>query len=70
MPGHVAGALDAAIRAFDPGRDYLLLVGDHIQVAALCAGLGARYGAFTVLRYDRQARGYVPVRIQPNWGPS
>lgn len=48
---------------FHPDRDYLALGGDHLQFACMSALLGAIYGSFRVLRYDRPSQGYVPVTI-------
>lgn len=63
LPAHVQHELEEASRRFEPMNDYLLLAGDHLQVAALAAMLGKRWGRFSVLRYDRIAKGYVQVRV-------
>lgn len=55
--------MEEAVVSFDPATDYLVIVGDHLQVAILAAMLGARYDRFRLLRYDRQARGYFPVTV-------
>ncbi len=52
-----------AAEAFDPAVDFLLIVGDHLQIIALSAILAARYESFMVLRYDRKISDYVPVRL-------
>lgn len=63
VPADVFNKLSEAANQFDQLTDYLLLVGDHVQVAMLCALLGARCGWFRVLRYDRHAKGYIPVIV-------
>lgn len=52
-----------ALHFDDPGRHYLLIVGDQLLLAQAIAYL-ARSGSFDVLRYDREAKGYYPVRIE------
>lgn len=54
--------IDAAQR-FDPLTDYLAIVGDHLQLVAFASLLGTQHGRFRVLRWDRDARGYLPVWI-------
>lgn len=49
-----------AVSQFDHQNDYLLIVGDHLQLIMFASELG---GDYRVLRYDRQAEGYVPVWI-------
>ncbi len=49
--------------SFDRERDYVLICGDHLQLVTLCAIMGRRHPYFKVLRWDRQARGYIPVTI-------
>lgn len=63
MPGDTVCPIYAAASNFDPELDYLLLVGDQVQVAAMSAVLFKLKSRFRVLRYDRQAAGYVPVLI-------
>lgn len=48
---------------FNANGDALLIVGDQLQIAAAVAALGGAHRAFTVLRYDRQAAGYIPVTL-------
>jgi hypothetical protein len=49
---------------FDIEADFLLIAGDHLQLIAMSALLSERWGAFRVLRFDRQAQGYVVVNIE------
>lgn len=63
VPDHFRDALSEAARRFDPKQDYLLLAGDHLQVACLAAMLGKQHGHFKVLRYDRIAGGYIEVLV-------
>lgn len=64
MPSAFVEKLDVAANSFDPAQDYLLIGGDHLQFAWLAAALGSNYGEFRVLRWDRMARGYVPVKYE------
>lgn len=48
---------------FNPGADYLLIAGDHLQLLALTALLVGKRGFLDVLRWDRQLRDYIPVRL-------
>ena len=52
-----------AADGFDPKKDYLLIAGDHLQLVMLSAALAERYTGFYVLRYEREAKGYIPVKI-------
>jgi len=54
----------AAVEQFDPSTDYLLIVGDHLQLLQMTALLTHAYSKFRALRYDRQAQGYFPVTIE------
>lgn len=65
LPEETWKRLAHAAEAFDPGNDYLLLVGDHLQLVAFMARLANRwhgYG-FRVLRWDRKAKGYLVCHI-------
>ena len=48
---------------FVPRKDYLLIAGDHLQIIMLASALTSRHDGFYVLRYEREAKGYVPVLI-------
>ncbi len=48
---------------FDHNKDFLLIAGDHLQLVAISALLGKQFPYFKVLRWDRQAAGYIPVTI-------
>lgn len=63
IPQSVTNRMLKAVDKFDCDHDYLLIAGDHLQLMAMSALLSARWGWFRVLRYDRQAKGYVPVVI-------
>ena len=52
-----------AVASFNPDDDYLLIAGDHLQVAQMCSYLGQWWGTFRVLRYDRIAKGYFVVKL-------
>lgn len=53
-----------AAEEFNPTEDYLVLVGDQLQLVAFAAALHNYHGGFKVLRYDKKAEGYVQVRIE------
>ena len=55
--------IDEAADRFQPRKDYLLIAGDHLQIVMMTAALAIRYDSFFVLRYDREARGYMPILI-------
>lgn len=48
---------------FIPRKDYLLIAGDHLQIVMLASALTEMHTGFYVLRYEREAKGYVPVMI-------
>ena len=52
-----------AVDMFDPGHDYMLIAGDHLQMVMFASLLTNRWGEFKVLRFDREAGGYFPVTI-------
>jgi hypothetical protein len=56
--------MQSAANAFNPTDDYLLIAGDHLQLVTMAAMLGTRHPKFRVLRYDRQAQGYLPVWVR------
>lgn len=49
---------------FEPDRDFLLTIGDNVIACALGAVLGATYGRFQVLRWDRRRKGYDVISVQ------
>lgn len=63
LPPEFIDKLDRAAATFAPERDFLVLGGDHVQFVYFAAVLGSHYSQFRVLRWDRPARGYVPVYI-------
>ena len=75
IPQPVHEALRQAAAQFDPKTDYLLIVGDHLQLVAFAALLGRWAGytgadvespqlrTFRVLRWDKKAEGYIPVWV-------
>lgn len=50
-------------RAFEPEKDFLLMVGDHLQLLAFAALLAAWNEVFAVLRYDRDSGQYLPIDV-------
>lgn len=63
LPPKVIAEIRNAAQEFDPETDYVLIVGDHVQVASFIHTLAMFQKDVSVLRYDRQANGYVPVKI-------
>ncbi len=63
MPPAVVEALYAAALEFDPLRDYLLILGDHLQLVKFACELGRIHHKFRVLRWDKKAAGYIPVWV-------
>ena len=51
--------------AFDfmPKKDYLLIAGDNLQLVMAVAALSEAHEGFFVLRFEREANGYLPVKI-------
>lgn len=69
MPPQFASKMAVAAAHFNPKQDYLVLMGDHLQVAAFAAELGSVYPCFRVLRWSARERAYYPVLIQTGRGP-
>lgn len=63
LPIEVLKNIYRIVDKYDPDHDYLLIAGDHLQLVAMAALLSARWGVFSVLRYDREAEGYVKATI-------
>lgn len=52
------------LEAYDiEGGDALIAMGDPSVIAAACAYLGARFGKFSVLKWDRQLGRYLKVTL-------
>lgn len=65
IPPKMLEAMERCADRFKPDKDYLLIVGDHLQIIAFSAMLSRRYDYFSVLRWDRIDKYYFPVRIIP-----
>jgi hypothetical protein len=63
MPGANTEMLKQAADEFNPAHDYVLLVGDWLQLAHFLKLLGARHTNVHVLRWDKKAEGYLPVWV-------
>lgn len=68
VPEQLLKDLKAAAIDFHPVHDYLLIAGDHVQLALMSALLANRYPFFKLLRYDRRHRAYFPVEIPGRTG--
>lgn len=63
LPQDALDNMDRCADEFRPELDFLLIVGDHVQLIAFSAKLAIRYSYFNVLRYDRKEHAYYPVKI-------
>ncbi len=63
LPASVEEALQRAVEDFDPVNDFMLALGDYVQMLAFARMLGVRHGKFRVLRWDKKASGYVPCWV-------
>lgn len=63
LPAQFVEYMAKAADRYDPERDYVLIVGDHLQLIAFTSMLAVRYSHYRALRYDREAGGYYPVRV-------
>lgn len=64
LPPDAQAALAEAAADFDPATDYLLIAGDHLQLIAMAALLGRRYGTFKVLRFSNTSQSYFEAKIE------
>lgn len=66
VPKQVMTEIQFAAAEFDPAYDYVLIIGDHLQLVAFVAEIGRQKGRdvpIHVLRYDKKAQGYIPVWV-------
>lgn len=64
IPPAFMSRMERVVDRFDPEEDFLLIGGDHLQLIAMSALLSARWEGFSVLRYDREAKGYLRFDIR------
>jgi hypothetical protein len=69
LPQAVMDNIQRCADDFHIARDYLVIVGDHVQLLAMTAALAQRCAWFRVLRYDRQEKAYFPVVIRGRISP-
>lgn len=62
-PQPMLDALQRCAEVFNPKTDFVLIAGDHAQLIIFSAMLAVRHPYFRMLRYDRQAQAYYPVRV-------
>lgn len=67
-PDHLSN-MEQAAGEFNPDEDFLLIVGDHLQLLAFTAILFTRFNTAMVLRYDRKIQDYIPVRLNSGIAP-
>lgn len=63
LPPKVTQNMEACADAFRPEQDFLVILGDHLQLIAFSAMLAVRHPWFRVLRYDRIESAYWPIRV-------
>lgn len=63
IPDEFGDRIEKAAEDYDPKSDYVLIAGDHLQLVALVAAVASRCPRLRVLRYDREAKGYLAVNI-------
>ncbi len=64
LPAEQKKNMEEAAEDFDPAIDYLLIAGDHLQIVAMAALLGKRWGTFKVLRYSNSSQTYFEAKIE------
>lgn len=57
-------AIYRAVAEFNPSRDYVLIVGDNLQLLQFTSLIAKYHGSYRVLRYSREPEGYFPVLIE------
>lgn len=66
FPDAIISRMQFSASLFDPDSDYLVMIGDHAQLlmfAVFIAQLNPDSNSIRVLRYDRQAQGYISIRF-------
>lgn len=63
LPASVVINTHNVLRKFNPDIDYLMIIGDHLQLLLAAVFLTKEFGKFRVLRWDRMAKGYFPVEL-------
>lgn len=58
-------AIHHALRDFNADSDYLVLVGDPINIG-LALQVMLKKGGGTILKWDRQTNAYIPIKIKEN----
>ena len=66
MPDAMMERLCAAIEEFDPGKDYVLPIGDPTVIFFLGLVMGARHGKASVLRWDGKYQRYTVITGEAN----
>lgn len=56
------------LSSYDPDKDYILLIGDPLLISAASAVTALMFSSYTVLKWDRQERVYIPVKFTPGEG--
>jgi len=51
------------LKYFNAEKDYLVLVGDPINIGLSMHGVLKKGGGVNVLKWDRQTKGYMPIKL-------
>lgn len=70
LPGKCLINMRRCVDDFKPGVDFLLIIGDHLQLMQLTAMLLIKHPYIDVLRYDRKVSDYIPVRLHSTLCPT
>lgn len=52
------------METFNPDTDYLMLIGDPVLIAICANNVAQRFKSFSVLKWNRQTREYIPLKIE------
>lgn len=63
LPPNIITALNDASSLFDVDRDHLMMIGDYVQMVTMAVMIAGKCLSYRVLRYDRQAEGYISVKL-------
>lgn len=63
IPSKFINKFQTIVEDFLPDEDYLVLSGDILQFVTVAVMLTARHGRILALRFDKMAKGYIPVEL-------
>ena len=62
---HIAKMVDK-LKYFNPSQDYLVLVGDPVNIGLCTHEVLKRGKGVVLLKYDRQTKNYIPIKLLTN----